>query len=351
MWLMLLEALAALVLLVFIVWWIDVLRPPQGRARRRRRTRLTLHVIPARVGHRKLRQPWRSRRDSAAPMRLRSAGAHAARAQRQLEGQPEAHADVQQRRSRRCRPRTTRTARACSTSPAQRAERRGQLPGGQRDVAHLQRQAEEGQHRRHQAEHHAQRDVGRHAARCWRATSSTSAARAPRPARATMRGFQAMALSRRWKTNQFSDPAGDQRAGEQQHAGEGGVQRRRPEQRQRVQHVLGLVLRRPAARRTAAAPATAPPAPAARTAPGCRRCRPPASGSGAPRRRRRLRPASSLRQRRPGARAIAGAVIAGCLVATVQCSSMISTKLARVVDAGPEAAPERRQAERQRRRT
>jgi hypothetical protein len=42
---------------------------------------------------------------------------------------------------------------------------------------------------------------------------------------------------------------------------------------------------------------------------------------------------------------MAGAVMAGCLVASVKCSSWISMKLAAYITLGPEAAPEGRQAQ------
>ena len=125
-------------------------------------------------------------------------------------------------------------------------------------------------------------------------------------------------------------PAGDQRAGKQQHAGEGGEERRRAEQRERLQHVLGRPSRRPAARRTRRRQASCTAAPAEDDQPGCRRCPRPASGSGSPPRRRSPRRARRSRRRSLVGElaAIAGAVIAGCLVATVQCSSCTMTKLA-----------------------
>jgi hypothetical protein len=131
-------------------------------------------------------------------------GAHAARARGQLQGQPEADADVQQPGDRDAG-HAPPEGRGMQHLPAQRAGGGRQLAGGQRDVPHLQRQPHEGSHdHRHHAQHHAQRDVGGQRRRCCSATSSTQRSARVAPSRATMRGFQAMALSRRWKTNQFS---------------------------------------------------------------------------------------------------------------------------------------------------
>ena len=81
----------------------------------------------------------------------------------------------------------------------------------------------------------------------------TSGARVAAPSRATMRGFQAIALSSRCQTNQFStQPAISELANSSTpvKAAKNGVG---PEQRQRIEHVRPLVPVRPAARRTARA--------------------------------------------------------------------------------------------------
>ena len=192
--------------------------------------------------------------------------------------------------------RTTRTPRS-GRAEAERADRRGELAGRQRDVADVERQA-----RRTRRSAAPARASGR--ARCWtRSRRCCGASRPPSAGLGPRRAGRRCAGSRRSRCRAGADepvldPAGDQRAGEQQHAGERGVERGRAEQRQRFEHVVGRRPRRPAARRDGAGIHCSRQHQRDHGERRCRRCRPPASGSGARPRRRSPPPRRRWRRRR-----------------------------------------------------
>eukprot|EP01137_Pigoraptor_chileana_P021010 Opistho-2@84173 len=107
-------------------------------------------------------------------------------------------------------------------------------------MAHVQREADEGQQRRYQAQHEAQADIGGQAGDIGPPPSRPALGTAGAEARDDARVPADRALDA-VEHEPVLDPAGQQAAGEQQHAGEGGEQHRGPQQGQRMQHMLGLL--------------------------------------------------------------------------------------------------------------
>ncbi len=170
---------------------------------------------------------------------LAVAGADGLRPQRQAEGQVEAHREVQRPHHQHTGHGPPEGGLAQHVEPECEAGGR-ELAGREGDVAHVQPQAEELREHRHQAQHEAQRDVGRQArdvgSREHGPARGAFAAQRAREARVVRDGRVELV-----EDEPVLEPARDDAAGEQQHTGEGGEERRGPQQVQAVQHMLRLL--------------------------------------------------------------------------------------------------------------
>ena len=190
-WLILLEALAALAILLLIVWWT------MFSTARRASAAATQWSLG---GNGKGQRVHAAAARMARSMRLRSAR-RMPRTQRHAKVSAEAHRQVEHAGERDAAMHHQVTL--SRSSETERAQRGGRQPGGQRDVAHLGCRPTSRVHR-----HQPSISPARRWPPCPRCAPPPGrpapAARAQPAAPRSMRGSTAMALSRRWKTNQFS---------------------------------------------------------------------------------------------------------------------------------------------------